>query len=810
MAVVLSGRSPPSFPPLLIPSPHLVTKKIVRVGVVGLACVSAAWWAVGELIGPPSGPRYPASGPGTAHAARPPGLAPASPAPRPAPSVVLFSQGFLDDSGYNLAYPYTAPIRDRGSLAECLAAVKGRADRGIADLKGVLERRGPSSGTLQDAVEVSRLETFVALLSMYDGRFAEADPWIARAIATARAPGVPPELAANLVALRGVNALRRGELDNCVACIGPSSCIFPIAPEAVHLNPSGSRAAFGYFSESLRRRPEDLGVRWLLNIAAMTLGTYPDAVPARFRVAEESSHAATGVGRFRNVASASGLNARGPNMSGGSLFDDFDGDGRPDVLTTSTDWDFGAALHINKGDGTFEDRSVASGLDAQPMALNLAHADYDNDGRPDVLIVRGGWEDPYPLALMHNLGGGKFEDVAVASGLGVPIASKSAAWGDFDNDGRVDLYIAGEYCAVSDIRVGEANPAPRRIDPRNRSRLYRNNGDGTFTDVAERAGVLNERWAQGAAWGDYDGDGRADLFVSNLGAHCRLYRNRGDGTFEDVAPSLGVTGPHLSFACWFWDYDNDGRLDIYVNASFSATQDVIADALRKPAPGGARPRLYRNLGPEGFRDVAAEVGLDRVWLPMGANCADVDNDGYLDIYLATGRPQYSALVPNVMLRNVAGRRFDDVTTASGTGHLQKGHGVSFADYDADGDLDLFVQTGGATPGDRAHNLLFQNPGGGGHWLEVKLVGTRSNRSALGAKVRADLPATPGHPARSVYRQIGPGSSFGGNRLTAWLGLGDAARVAALTVEWPATGARQTLPDLAADRSIEIIEEAPRD
>ena len=134
-----------------------------------------------------------------------------------------------------------------------------------------------------------------------------------------------------------------------------------------------------------------------------------------------------------------------------------------------------------------------------------------------------------------------------------------------------------------------------------------------------------------------------------------------------------------------------------------------------------------------------EAGLDRVWLPMGSNFGDIDNDGFPDFYLGTGSPPFSYLVPNVLMHNVSGRRFEDVTIASGTGHLQKGHGVSFADWDRDGDLDLFLEAGGAVPGDKAHNVLFENPGHGNHWLTLRLVGTRSNRAAIGARVRVRCP-----------------------------------------------------------------------
>src|SRR5262249_10913147 len=203
-----------------------------------------------------------------------------------------------------------------------------------------------------------------------------------------------------------------------------------------------------------------------------------------------------------------------------------------------------------------------------------------------------------------------------------------------------------------------------------------------------------------------------------------------------------------------------------------------------------------------FRDVTAAVGLDRVVLPMGSNFGDVDNDGFLDIYLGTGRPSFSYLMPNLLFRNEGGRRFEDITAATGTGHLQKGHGVAFADWDRDGDLDIFVEAGGAVPGDRAHNVLLENPGSGHHWLTVKLVGTRTNRCALGARIRVDL-ATPDGAIASRYRTITTGSSFGGNPFACTIGLGTASAVRALEVSWPTSGIRQLFRDVPVDRAIEI-------
>jgi len=162
------------------------------------------------------------------------------------------------------------------------------------------------------------------------------------------------------------------------------------------------------------------------------------------------------------------------------------------------------------------------------------------------------------------------------------------------------------------------------------------------------------------------------------------------------------------------------------------------------------------------------------------------------------------VIPNVMLKNVDGKRFEDVTTSTGTGHLQKGHGISFADYDRDGDVDVFLSSGGATPGDQAHNILFQNPGHGHHWINVKLVGTRSNRAAIGAQVRVDLPDASGR-LTSRYRVIGGGSSYGGNSLATTIGLGAATSITTLEVHWPASGLRQTFHNVPSDRATEVTE-----
>jgi hypothetical protein len=718
---------------------------------------------------------------------------PAPAASRLAEPVPLYSAGFADDSGFDLVTGFMDQGYDRGSLDAHREAIKSRGLRAIASVRERLAQfsRDLAGSDPASAEARARLEMILGLLHMHEGQFDEASRWFHQA----REDGarLPKETRANLLGMLGVAALRRGEVENCVACVGASSCIFPIAPEAQHRFPSGSRAAMSHFLDYLKERPEDLGVRWLLNVAAMTLGEYPAGVPAEYMITLDRFRSTVPMGRFTNIAVQVGLDARGPNMAGGSAFDDFTGDGLPDIFFSSCDWDKGAALFVNRGDRFEELAASKPALSNQDMSLNLQAADYDNDGNLDVLILRGGWEGPARLSLLRNQGGGKFEDVTTAARLAEPIACQSAAWGDYDNDGKLDVYVVGEY-------------HKERPDPRNLCRLYHNNGDGSFTNLAEQAGVTNEGWAKGASWGDYDGDGWLDLYVSNTWGPNRLYHNKGNGTFADVAEEAGVVDPDRSFSCWFWDYDNDGKLDIFVCGYFARLNDIVAGMLGQPANAAERPRLYRNLGNGRFEDVTTAVGLDRVMLPMGTNFADIDNDGFLDVYLGTGQPAYMTLDPSLMFKNVEGRKFVDVTDATGTGHLQKGHGVSFADWDGDGDLDIFVEMGGVATGDRAHNLLFENPGTqpARHWLAVKLVGVQTNRGAVGARIQAEI-KRPDGLRRSIFRTIGTGSSFGGNSLVAHLGLDQDDQVENLIVTWPVSKSHQIFHNVTANQTIEIVE-----
>src|SRR5262249_48407472 len=218
---------------------------------------------------------------------------------------------------------------------------------------------------------------------------------------------------------------------------------------------------------------------------------------------------------------------------------------------------------------------------------------------------------------------------------------------------------------------------------------------------------------------------------------------------------------------------------------------------------GTTLRLYRNLQGKGFEDVTKQVGLDHALPVMGSNFADFDNDGYLDMYLGTGAPHYSMLLPNRMFKNMGGKRFVDITTSSGTGHLQKGHGVACGDWDRDGNIDIYEELGGAVAGDAFRNVLFQNPGNhGNHWIVVKLIGKKTNRAAIGARIKISVP---GHDPSAIHREVTSGSSFGGNPLQQHIGVGKATKIDQLEIYWPTSNTRQVFHNVAVDQAIEITE-----
>jgi hypothetical protein len=262
--------------------------------------------------------------------------------------------------------------------------------------------------------------------------------------------------------------------------------------------------------------------------------------------------------------------------------------------------------------------------------------------------------------------------------------------------------------------------------------------------------------------------------------------------------------PDRHFACWFFDVDNDGWLDLWVNGFQARLEDLANQALGLPDEA-LRPMLLHNRRDGTFEDRTAAAGVARAYLTMGSNFGDLDNDGWLDLYLGTGEPALQALTPNTLLWNRGGERFLDVTSAAGMGHLQKGHGVAFADFDHDGDQDVFHQLGGFARIDRFHSALFENPGFGNHWLTLELEGTRTNRAAIGARVKLVL-ETPAGP-REIHRASGAVASFGGSPHRQEIGLGDSSRIARLEIRWPRS-APQVFESVPMDAAVRVREGSP--
>jgi ASPIC/UnbV protein/VCBS repeat protein len=595
--------------------------------------------------------------------------------------------------------------------------------------------------------------------------------------------------------------MRLGETENCIARHTAQSCLIPIKEGGVHTIKEPVNNAVRYFTELLDQGPENLQARWLLNVAYMTAGKYPQDVPKKYLLPPNLFESDEPFPQFTDIAPQLGLN--NPDLYGGAIAEDFDNDGLIDLMTSTASLlpETGVHFYHNNGDGTFEDRTEKANLTGVLGGLNMVQADYNNDGYVDVLILRGAWwgsNHRIPHSLLENRGDGTFVDVTTEAGLaGATYPTQTAAWADYDNDGDLDVYFGAETGQLTMTWEGPSyNPMKNQYP----GQLFRNNGDGTFTEVTKEAGLENLRWAKGVVWGDYDNDRWPDLFVSNFAGENRLYHNKGDGTFEDVAKQTGVNQPIYSFPAWFWDFDNDGNLDLYlppVSPFFART------LLGLPTPGS--PRLWRGDGKGGFTDVTVEQKLTLQTSTMGSNYGDLDNDGYLDMYLGTGGPPLDWLWPNLMYHNRGGKGFSNVTWAAGVGHLQKGHGVVFADFNNDGNQDLFEQLGGMIPSDGFGDVFFRNPGFNNNWIKIRLVGVTSNRSAIGARIH--LTITENGATRSIYRTVSSGGSFGANPLLQEIGLGKAARVDQLEIFWPRTGKTQTFHDIAAGQLIEIREDA---
>lgn len=597
-----------------------------------------------------------------------------------------------------------------------------------------------------------------------------------------------------------IGHLRLGERSNCISNHAAESCLMPVRGLGIHQDANGSSRAIEVYTELLKENPKDLESRWLLNLAYMTLGDYPKRVPAEYLLPGMEGDTTVKVIPFQDVASSLKLDTR--NMAGGSITDDFDNDGYLDLITSSMDLAESMHYFKNNANGTFTDLSVQSGLSKLTGGLNLIQADYNNDGFKDIFVLRGAWKGKYgnePNSLLKNNGDGTFTDVTTISGLLSFHPTQTGTWSDFNNDGWLDLFIGNENgLSMED----EAHPCE----------LYMSNGDGTFREVASSARCSYQLFVKGVTSGDFDNDGWNDLFLSTMSGRHVLLKNKGTSTgevvFEDVSVTAGINKTYgNTFPTWFWDYDNDGWLDIFAcDYTFkkSLAFYTAAEKLGIKEGNPEKMLLYRNNHDGTFTNVADELGLNTNVFAMGSNFGDIDNDGYLDMYLGSGNPQYQSLLPNKMFINRGGKKFADVTTTARVGHLQKGHGVSFADMDNDGDQDIHIEMGGAYHGDAYQNSFFLNPGqNDNRWISIQLEGTKVNKSAIGTRVKISFKEN--GVSRSVYRDVNSGGSFGSSPLRREIGIGQADHIDEIEIKWHGSNVVQQFKNIKPNQFIKITE-----
>ncbi len=612
--------------------------------------------------------------------------------------------------------------------------------------------------------------------------------------------GVDANSTYSIYRLLALAYMRLGEQDNCIGNNNSESCIIPIQGGGIYSLRKGSETAISIYESMLNIRPNDLETVWMLNIAYMTLGQYPDEVPGKWLIPPSAFNSDYKLPPFKNISNQLGISTLG--LSGGSCVDDFNNDGFLDIIASSWGAFDQVKVFLNNGDGSFRDATENSGIIGITGGLNMIHADYDNDGLKDVLILRGAWfgnSGRIPNSLLKNNGNGTFSDVTITSGLLSKYPTQTATWTDVNNDGWLDLFIGNESST-------EIN-AP--------CELFLND-KGIFQNITDQSGLGQVRgFVKGVTSGDVNNDGWQDIYISFMGQPNILLLNNGIWSnnsgirFTNAAQSAGVQEPIESFPVWIWDQNNDGHLDIFA-ASYSIRSQQIAQNLASNYLGQKfddfMPKVYQNNGDGTFTDESKKMGLSEPIFAMGCNYGDLDNDGFLDFYIGTGDPNFTSLVPNKMYRNSKGKIFQDVTTSGRFGHIQKGHGVSFGDFDNDGDQDIFHVLGGAYEGDVFGDAFFENPiGNKKSWVTLVLEGTTSNKSAIGARIKIITQQKNGKE-QIFYRVVSTGGSFGSSSIQQEVGLDEAIAIKEIEIRWPnAAQSIEVYNNIDLNRFVKITE-----
>ena len=607
-----------------------------------------------------------------------------------------------------------------------------------------------------------------------------------------------PQKTAFVFNIKGNSAIayfRMGEQENCQNNHNEVSCLLPFENKSFHKLENGSRKCIAEIMELLPIR-YDANFVWLLNVAYMTLGEYPDKVPEQYLIPLVPEERIMSINKFKNISSNMGIDD--DQLCGGVVLDDFTGNGFMDIIATSWHLEDQMKFYHNNGDGSFTESHQKAGLKGITGGLNVTHGDYNNDGYLDVLILRGAWLSygKHPNSLLRNNGDGTFTDVTKESNLYSLHSTLTASWADFNNDGWVDILIGNESFPNE-----SASPCE----------LFLNQKNGQFKNVAVEVNADKVGLVKGVAVADIDNDGDQDVFYSVLGGKNYLLRNdKADNAigfeFVDITSEAKVGEPIFSFPVWFFDYDNDGYEDLYVS-SYSVNffnkipSEYMKDVMGKPFDA-EQPKLYRNLGGGKFEDVTSRMGLDKALFSMGSSFGDFNNDGFLDFYIGTGEPDLKAVIPNRAFLNNNGQKFEEITAQAGLGHVQKGHGISFADLDNDGDEDIYAVMGGAYEGDVFFNAMFENPGHGNNFLKVRLVGKASNRFGFGSRLCLAVESSEGR--RKIYRTISSGSSFGSSPAVVHFGYLADEKPVSLEITWP-SGLNQKVGSLGT-RKIYTIHE----